>query len=256
MIKLKNFLNGVLKCKIILIILSFSVIKNSNAEEIYFDLSEDNIEIKTDFNGKEIIIFGLLKEDHEALLTIKGPLSKTKIQKKDRYLGIWINNKQIIYNKIPIIFFLSSSNNINDILPKSILINQDLSFETILNNKNFDQNFVFENNQRNWNDNFVRIKKKQSFYKEFQMKNIKNKLFQTSVFFPPTTIPGIYKVDIYYIKNKRIMSKDSKKIIIKKTGVGNNIFNFARENAAIYGIFVIIFSILSGLIAATLFRRI
>ena len=32
-----------------------------NAEEIYFDLSEDSIELKTDFNGKEIIIFGLLK---------------------------------------------------------------------------------------------------------------------------------------------------------------------------------------------------
>ena len=28
-----------------------------HAEEIYFDLSEDSIELKTDFNGKEIIIF-------------------------------------------------------------------------------------------------------------------------------------------------------------------------------------------------------
>ena len=53
-----------------------------NAEEIYFDLSEDSIELKTDFNGKEIIIFGLLKNDHETLLTIKGPPSKMKIQKK------------------------------------------------------------------------------------------------------------------------------------------------------------------------------
>ena len=38
-----------------------------NAEEIYFDLSEESIELKTDFNGKEIIIFGLLKNDHETL---------------------------------------------------------------------------------------------------------------------------------------------------------------------------------------------
>ena len=59
-----------------------------NAEEIYFDLSEDSIELKTDFNGKEIIIFGLLKNDHETLLTIKGPPSKMRIQKKERYFGI------------------------------------------------------------------------------------------------------------------------------------------------------------------------
>ena len=79
-----------------------------HAEEIYFDLSEDSIELKTDFNGKEIIIFGLLKNDHETLLTIKGPPSKMRIQKKERYFGIWINNQYVTYSNIPSLFFLSS----------------------------------------------------------------------------------------------------------------------------------------------------
>ena len=76
-----------------------------HAEEIYFDLSEDSIELKTDFNGKEIIIFGLLKNDHETLLTIKGPPSKMRIQKKERYFGIWINNQYVTYSNIPSLFF-------------------------------------------------------------------------------------------------------------------------------------------------------
>ena len=227
-----------------------------NAEEVYFDLSEDNIEIKTDFDGKEIIIFGLLQDSHDTLLTIKGPLSKMKIQKKERYFGVWINNKQITYSKIPTLFFLSASSKIDEILPNSIQINNDLNFDKILNNKTFDQNFIFKNDQKTWNENFVRLKKKQLFYKEFEMKIFKDKLFQTSVFFPPNTIPGIYNVDIYYIKHDTIMSKDQKKIIVKKTGIGSDIYEFARNNAATYGFFVIIFSVLSGLIAATLFRRV
>ena len=226
------------------------------AEEVYFDLSEDNIEIKTDFDGKEIIIFGLLQDNHETLLTIKGPLSKMKIQKKERLFGVWINNKQITYSNIPTLFFLSSSSKIDEILPDSIQTNDDLNFDKILKNKTFDQNFIFENDQKIWNKNFVRIKKKQLFYKEFEMKIFKDKLFQTSVFFPPNTIPGIYYVDIYYIKHKTIMNKDQKKIIIKKTGIGSDIYEFARKRAATYGVFVIIFSIMSGLIAATLFRRV
>ena len=228
----------------------------AKAEEVYFDLSEDNIEIKTDFDGKEIIIFGLLQDDHDTLLTIKGPPSKMKIQKKERYFGVWINNKQITYSKIPTLFFLSSSSKIDEILPNSIQINNDLNFDKILNNKTFDQNFIFENDQKTWNENFVRIKKKQLFYKEFEMKIFKDKLFQTSVFFPPNTIPGIYNVDIYYIKHNTIMNKDQKIIIVKKTGIGSDIYEFAKNNAATYGVFVIIFSILSGLIAATLFRRV
>ena len=228
---------------------------NVKAEEVYFDLSEDNVEIKTDFEGKEIIIFGLLQNDHETLLTIKGPSSKMKIQKKERYFGIWINNKQITYSKIPTLFFLSSSSKVDDILPNSVQINDDLNFDKILNNKTFDQNFIFENDQSIWNKNFVRIKKRQLFYKEFEMKTFKNKLFQTSVFFPTNTIPGIYNVDIYYIRNNTIMSTDQKNIVIKKTGIGSQIFDFANENAATYGVFVIIFSIFSGFIAAALFRR-
>ncbi|MDC3131686.1 TIGR02186 family protein [Pelagibacteraceae bacterium] len=225
------------------------------ADEIYFDLSEDNIELKTDFKGKEIIIFGLLKDDHETLLTIKGPPSKMRIQKKERHFGIWINNQYVTYSNIPSLFFLSASKKINEILPESILINEDLSFEKILNNKTFNQNFIFKNDQEDWNNNFVRIKKEQSFYKSFKMKKVKDKLFQTSVFFPTNTIPGIYNVNIYYIRNNTIMSNDQKKIVIKKSGIGSKIFDFANNNAATYGVFVVIFSIFSGFIAATLFRR-
>jgi hypothetical protein len=87
------------------------------------------------------------------------------------------------------------------------------------------------------------------------MKKVKDKLFQTIVFFPTNTIPGIYNVDIYYIRNNTIMSTDQKNIVIKKTGIGSQIFDFANENAATYGVFVIIFSIFSGFIAAALFRR-
>ncbi len=243
--------------KYIIILLSLTFIfQGIKAEEVYFDLSEDKIEIKTDFDGKEIIIFGLLQDDYDTLLTIKGPTSKMKIQKKERYFGVWVNNKQITYSKIPTLFFLSSSSIVDDILPNSVQINEDLNFDKILNNKTFDQNFVFKNDQNTWNENFVRIKKKQLFYKEFEMKIFKDKLFQTSVFFPPNTIPGIYYVDIYYIKHKTIMNKDQKKIIVKKTGIGSDIYEFARNRAATYGVFVIFFSILSGLIAATLFRRV
>ena len=243
------------KLKIIILVYIVFFRFELQAEEVYFDLSQDNIEIKTDFNGKEIVIFGLLKDDHETLLTIKGSPLKMKIQKKNRYLGVWINNKQITYSKVPTLFFSSSSSNIDDILPSSTLINEDLSFEKILKNKTFNQNFIFENNQDLWNKNFVRIKKKQLLYKEFEMKIFKDKLFQTTVFFPPNTIPGTYNVDIYYIKNNTIMNKDQKKIVVKKMGIGSEIYEFANNNAATYGVFVIIFSILSGLIAATLFRR-
>ena len=45
---------------------------HGNTQETYFDLSQDEIKIETNFDGKEIIIFGLLEDNHDTILAIKN----------------------------------------------------------------------------------------------------------------------------------------------------------------------------------------
>ena len=223
--------------------------------EAYFDLSQNNIKIETDFNGKEIIIFGILNDDQETIITIKGPPKKALIQKKERILGFWFNTKQITYDKVPSIFFIASSAKIEDILPISTIIKEELSFDLLLENKLSQRNFISDVSLKNWQDNFVRIKKNKSLFKQYKVAKIENKLFQTRVFFPAESIPGKYKVQVYKIKNNIILSKKEKILTLRKSGIGSQIYEFAHKNAAAYGFFTIIFAVLSGFLAATLFRR-
>ncbi len=223
--------------------------------EVYFDLSDNNIKIDTDFNGKEVIIFGILNDDQETIITVKGPEKNTIIQKKERILGFWFNTKQIIYNQIPSIFFISSSENIKDILPTSTIIKEELSFDYLLENKLSQRNFISDVSLETWKDNFVRIKKSKNLFKKYYVEKIDNKLFQTRIFFPAKSIPGEYKVNFYQIKNNIILNNKEQIITLKKSGIGNQIYNFAHNNGAAYGLFVIIFAIISGFLAATLFRR-
>ena len=237
---------------VFLIIIFFTKIISAEA---YFDLSENNIKIETDFNGKEIIIFGILNDDQETLITIKGPEKNAVIQKKERILGFWFNTKQITYNQIPIIFFIASSANITDILPTSTIIKEEMSFDYLLENKLSHRNFISNASLDSWKNNFVRIKKDKSLFKEYKVEKIENKLFQTRVFFPAKSIPGEYKVNVYQIKNNIVLNKKEKIITLAKSGVGSQIYDFAYNNAAAYGVFAIIFAVLSGFLAATLFRR-
>jgi len=223
--------------------------------EAYFDLSENNIKIETDFNGKEVIIFGILNDDQETIIIIKGPEKDAIIQKKERILGFWFNTKQIKYNQIPSIFFIASSGIIKDILPTSTIIKEELSFDYLLENKLSQRNFISDVSLDIWKNNFVRIKKSKNLFREYSVDKIENKLFQTRVFFPAESIPGEYKVKVYQIKNNIILNSKEKIITLKKSGVGSQIYNFAHKNAAAYGLFAIIFAILSGFLAATLFRR-
>ena len=125
----------------------------------------------------------------------------------------------------------------------------------MLTNSITKRNFIPRKNLREWDKNLIRIKKNNNFYKEYKLKNIENKLFQTKVFFPAESIPGKYEVTTYQIKNKIILSKKNRVIIIKKSGIGDKIYKFAHEKSSTYGILSIIFAILSGFIAATVFRR-
>ena len=228
---------------------------NTVLAEAYFDISEDNIKIETNFNGKEVIIFGILNDDQETILTIKGPEKNAVIQKKERILGFWFNTKKITYNQIPSIFFIASSNKIEDILPTSTIIKEELSFDYLLENKTSQRNFISDISLDTWKNNFVRIKKNKNLFKKYEIENIDNKLFQTRIFFPAKSIPGEYKVNVYQIKDNLILNNKEKIITLKKSGIGNQIYNFAHKNAAAYGLFVIIFAVLSGFLAATLFRR-
>ena len=242
------------KIKLITFILLI-LISNSVLAEAYFDISDDNIKIETNFIGKEVIIFGILNDDQDTILTIKGPERNAVIQKKERILGFWFNTKQITYNQIPSIFFIASSNNIEDILPASTIIKEELSFNYLLENKTSQRNFISDVSLDIWKDNFVRIKKSKNLFKEYNVENIDNKLFQTRIFFPAKSIPGEYKVNVYQIENNLILNNKEKIITLKKSGIGSQIYNFAHKNAAAYGLFAIIFAVLSGFLAATLFRR-
>ena len=242
------------KIKLTAFILLF-LFSNSVVAEAYFDISENNIKIETNFIGKEVIIFGILNDNQETIMTIKGPEKNALIQKKERILGFWFNTKKITYNQIPSIFFIASSNEIEDILPTSTIIKEELSFDYLLENKTSQRNFISDISLDTWKDNFVRIKKNKNLFKEYDIQKIDNKLFQTRIFFPAKSIPGEYKVNVYQIKNNIILNNKEKIITLKKSGVGSQIYNFAHKNAAAYGLFAIVFAVLSGFLAATLFRR-
>jgi len=253
--KLKNY-NSKKLFTIFLIIIVFSN-KQVLASQAYFDLSDQEIEIQTNFNGKEVIIFGLTEPGFETLLTIRGPEEYKKLQKKERIFGLWINNDKIIYRNLPSIYFVATSAPVNQILDEENIINDSLYFEPMLVNLITQRNFNFtkENNEKMWSKNLIKIKQKNNFYKEYEIKIVDDKLFQTRVFFPSNTIPGNYKISIYQIKDKTIVSKKNKSINIIKSGIGNELFNLAHNYPVTYGIMCIIFAIFSGLLAAIIFRR-
>ena len=241
--------------KVVIFFLILFINTSSIAGEAYFDLSQKEIQIQTDFNGKEIIIFGIFQPEENTILSIVGPKKDTRVLKKERFLGFWFNTKKMIYKKLPSLFFIASSSPIKEILNYESIIKEKLYFDELLINAITQRNFTEQKNLNEWGNNLIKIKIEDNLYKEYKFDNIDDKLFQTRVFFPANSIPGEYKVTIYQVKDNVIVSKKNRIISIKKAGIGEKIYKFAHQQSAAYGLLSILFAVLSGLIAATLFRR-
>ena len=238
------------------LIFFFLIFTNNHtlANEAYFDLSEKEIQIQTDFTGKEIIIFGIFQPNEDTILAISGPDTDTSILKKQRIGGFWFNTQKVIYKDIPSLFFIASSSPMKKILSTESIIKEKLSFNELFTNTVTSRNFVGKD-LKEWDRNLIKIKSEEGLYKEYKFSNIDDKLFQSRVFFPSNSIPGKYNVAVYQIKNKVIVSKKNRVINIKKSGIGEKIYKFAHQKSAAYGLLSILFAVLSGLLAATIFRR-
>lgn len=202
--------------KIILMILFCFIFPNIlHAEKAYFDLSDEIIKIQTNFKGREVIIFGLANPNYDTILVIKGPKKDAKLSIKERLFGIWIETKKFTYKNIPSIFFIASSAPIKAILEENIIRTRGLNFKNFdnntLNNNNIKNTKIYEDSLYEWDKNLIRKQKINNFYKQYYLKTIDNKLFQTRVFFPPNTLPGIYNVNIFQIKIKKLSMRIIKK---------------------------------------------
>ncbi|MFZ8368795.1 TIGR02186 family protein, partial [Staphylococcus aureus] len=61
------------------------------------------------------------------------------------------------------------------------------------------------------------------------------KLFRAQVDFPAIVPVGVYRVEVYLIRDERVIAAQAIPLFINKTGFEREIFAFAHEHALYYG---------------------
>ena len=242
-----------LNYKLLIIVLFICPFSTTNAQKAYFDLSQNEISIDTDFKGQELILFGLTEPDHDIIVVVRGPEENLIARNKKRILGFWFNTNSVTYIDVPKVYFISSNYKIENLLNQKERYEREIGFTNIkFIPKNQKDLFI---DLKEWNESVIRIQKEKNLYKHFKLKLVDDKLFQTRLYFPSNVPTGKYIVTTYRIKNDKILSFNNKLIRVNKSGIGNKIFKFAHQNSILYGIGTIIFAIILGAGAAEIFRK-
>jgi len=237
-----------------LIILSCNVRAQN---QIVADLSQENVEISTDFLGAKILLFGAYdgQKGDDIIVVVTGPKGLATIQKKGNVLGVWVNTKKVNYINAPKYLSISSNRDIDKILNQKT---QKIS-EIGLNNLNVRiQPGKPINNEQEWREALTRnmLKSKLWSVNENSVSLIKNSLFRSYLLLPSNVTTGKFEVKILHYRNSKLISKETSNINVSKSGFSAEIYNIAQNYSTLYGILAVLLAVFIGWGTNLVFRKV
>ena len=222
--------------KFVLIILLFSKITFASN----FSLDEFDIEINSNFLGKEVVLFGNKDKESSIIFIFEGEDKEAKLTTKVKEGYLWINKTRSLNNQ-PSFFAIFTT-------PKKTL-NEIFLLSTLK-----DKHPLISNPSVRLYEIRKAMKSKNLFIEE-ELENLNGNLFLKKFLIPDNISPGNIKVYMYELKNDQIIKMSSKNLIIKKGGISFKLEELLKKESFIYIFILIVISLLLSLLTNLIFRR-
>jgi uncharacterized protein (TIGR02186 family) len=242
------------------IILSFLCLPLSvpaAAEELVADLSDHLVEITMGFEGAELLLFGAVEGEGDVVVLVHGPTEDLTVRRKDKLGPIWMNRGEMSFAGVPAFYRVMSTQLPSGWLPEAVRERHQIGVDHLrLPPRDGEPAAAAET--KVFHDALIRRKQAVGHYgvEVGVVKMLSQRLFRTDVSFPTNVPVGNYTVEIFLIQDGKVVSAQTTPLYISKTGVLAEIFFFAHDYAAIYGVLAIIFAVLAGLGANAVFRKV
>lgn len=224
-------------------------------QELAVDVSTREIEIRSNFDGSNILIFGTFEQKEEEeetpslAIVVEGPSENLTIWRKSPVLGMWFNTSMHKFKNVPSYYAAISSTPLSTIWDRSYLAQNNIGLSFL--------DIGELSTQSSWRQALMEIKQNSKLYREDQsgISFLKKKLFRVDVALPSTAKPGLYKVTAYHFIDGRFSQSDVQELNIKRVGSGAYLAKMAQEKPAVYGLLAILMALVTGYLSKIILTR-
>lgn len=232
----------------------------ASAEELVSGISQDLIQITSNYTGSDIVVFGAVEgqvnaDSHapkDVVVVVRGPDSDITVRRRDRVAGIWINHDAAKLSGMPAYYFLASTRPLKLIAPPDALVRygiglQNLQPDTVHSHHDYEP----------FRQAALRHLTQERLYTEMPggVEFLSNTLFRAHVPVPAGVTRGRYNVEVYLLRAGVVESAQSTPLFIDQTGLERRLFNFAHNQPFSYGLVAVVMAVIMGWISSLLFRR-
>jgi uncharacterized protein (TIGR02186 family) len=245
-----------------LVLLAFILVCPSGAtfaESLISTLSENAVEITSNFTGEQIVVFGAVRgvpaDDtaYEVAIVVQGPSQDVVVRQKKRVLGIWANRVSHEFAEVPSYYVMHLSENFSTALTPADLVQYRLGVPSLP--------FVQEANGDATAERFatalIGLKSARGLYAERkrEVQFLAPNVFRTTFFLPSDIPTGEYKVSVYLFRGETFLAGQTQKLSIEKGGYSDRIARASIDYPLAYGLACVALALFTGWFAGVIFRR-
>lgn len=227
------------------------------AEPLVADLSKHLVAITTGFAGTDVLLFGAVEDvpgGGDVVVVVRGPNRSEIVRRKARAIGVWMNSGLAEVADAPSFYRVAASRPLREVAPEAVLERHQIGLDSLdLDIRPRDR----AADARQYRDALIRLKQSQGLYGDrvHDIGFLGNRLFRTDVHFPANVPVGTYLVEVYLIAGGEVISAQTTPLVISKIGLGADLYDFAHQQAALYGMIAVLLAASAGWAAAVAFRK-
>ncbi|MEW4468118.1 TIGR02186 family protein [Parasphingorhabdus sp. JC815] len=243
--------------------LAILFLSTANTPVLVPDVSQDNISIKGDFNGAQLLLFGAItyppgtrnRETADIVVVLKGPTESIVLREKQKVAGIWINAASSEFRSAPGFYAVASSRPLDEIVDTKTA---DI-YELGLNHLQLSPAGAIDSEElQRFTNGLVDLNRRGGLYENLPNSVVitDSVLYKARINLPASVPVGEYSAETFLIIDGRVEAAEIKDITIEKIGFGRFITNLSQKYGFIYGLMAVLLSIILGWAAGYLFRKI
>jgi uncharacterized protein (TIGR02186 family) len=226
----------------------------TRAQPLVADLSSHFIAITTGFAGTELLLFGATEGEGDVVVVVRGPDGETSVRRKARVAGIWINRDEMRFAGTPTFYRVAASRPLAEFVPAALRQRHQIGAEYL---RLAPQREADAGEVAAFRAGLIRNKEAQKLYdpEVGRVSFLGPRLFRTRILFPANVPTGNYSVEVLLVRGGQVIAAQTTPMFVNKVGVGADIYEFAHDYAAIYGLIAVVFAVFAGWAAGAIFRK-
>ena len=230
---------------------------DSNSEDLVSGLSQDSIEITSNYTGSTIVVFGAIERPvsnapRDIVVVVRGPETAITVRRRDRVAGIWINRDHAEFTGMPAYYFLASTRPIKDIASPSLRARFGLGLDVLKGSA-----VHAHHDPAPFRDALIRREMQAHLYAEMPggVQYLSDTLFRAQVLVPANVARGEYTAQAYLFRNGYVISAQATPFSISNSGLERQLYNLAHDRPFTYGLSAVAAAMLLGWLSSLVFRH-